>query len=239
MKLLDGLKGEPKSPTWAQKSENETVKTSSVEHESETAEASQQPPDSPKAPPRDGSGEDLVGSEREDTASQMESLLGPGGLRPYVGRVEDRQRASTPTIMIEPNTSLELTEDMMLCENEIVTTATDTLLARARRATNPPAPIITPSDDESLEGDILNEGVDASLPVEEGEDGVRGEGEEVDGRKSAGAGVSVSKGGETSKGTEPRISHSPSDNVSCYSIQEHFWVLVVVLFNTRHIPLGY
>ena len=220
MKLLDSLTGEPKSPTWAQKSEHQLLKTLSTEHESETPEASQQPPGFAKAPPkalpRNTSDENLVGSEGEEATAQMEALLGPGGLRPYIGRAEERQRASTPTIMIEPNTSLELTEDMMSCENEIVATATDTLLARARRATNPPAPVITPSDDESLEGD-LNEGVDAGLPGEEEGDGagIGGEGEEVDGGKSAGAGEGVPVGGERSKGTEPRIAHSPSDNVSC------------------------
>ena len=232
MKHHDSLKAEPTSPTWEHKPE---IKTPPTEHK---LEASQQPPSSPEALPRNKSGENLIRSERDDASSQTESPPESRGLKPYTERVEDLQRASTPTIMIEPNTSLELTEDMMACESEIVTTATDTLLARARRATNPPAPVIIPSDDESLEGDILiggdgEEGVDAGVRLEgeEGGDGDSGEREEVDGGNSAGE--SVQKGGERSKGAEPRISHSPSDNVS--------YILLYFLnfCDTSCIPLGY
>ena len=80
---------------------------------------------------------------------------------------ESEARAATPAILIEPNTSLELTEDMISSgESEVITTAADTPLAKARPSSGDPmVKVIFPSDDES---DGPDEDVDGGVRGEDG-----------------------------------------------------------------------
>lgn len=67
-----------------------------------------------------------------------------------------RSITPTPGISIQPDVSLELTEDMLNGqENEVVVTISDTPLARARSSNDTSKGVIIASDDESIDGDLL------------------------------------------------------------------------------------
>ena len=100
-----------------------------------------------------------------------------------------RSRSTTPTpaILIEPDGSLELTADMINgIDSEVITS--DTLQsAKARGSNNTDLGVIIPSDDESVDGDLL-------LCDEEDDEGERRTGERV----RDGEGDQGERGGATS-----------------------------------------
>lgn len=131
-------------------------------------------------------------------------------------------QAATPGISIEPNTSLELTEDLFNDgEKEVVTAAADAPLARGRGSNAGDGGYIIPSDDESLDGDMV-------FGAEE-EDG--GGEEDVDGGKGE-AGKERAKEEEKEK-KESRLASSPSDNVSSFLPP---FVVTLVMQQYMHTP---
>ena len=117
----------------------------------------------------------------------------------------------SPAISIEPNTSLELTADMLGDgENEVMTT--DALLTRACSSSNANAGVIITSDDESLEGDAVFGGEEfPDVPQElEG----MGEGEEEEEEEESYDGGKERGKQHRSKAMKSKHSSSPSDNVS-------------------------
>ena len=112
----------------------------------------------------------------------------------------------SPAILIEPNTSLELTEDMLgNGENEVITT--DAPLTRARSSNDTSTGVIITSDDESDGDAVFEDFPDAAL-------------EEVgrEGGEEDGGSCDDSKGREKHLKQRPadavKSKSSPSDNVS-------------------------
>ncbi len=127
---------------------------------------------------------------------------------PLVRDTSSRSRSvtPTPTISIEPNVGLEWTADMLsLPESEVVTS--ETSLAKARGSTTTTS-VAFPSDDESIDGDLVfaDDTAEEEEEEEEEEGGAESDGGEGD---SDGGGP-----GDTSEKSTIRL-HSPdSDNVS-------------------------
>ena len=124
----------------------------------------------------------------------------------------------SPAISIEPNTSLELTADMLGDgESEVMTT--DAPLTRACSSSNANAGVIITSDDESLDGDAVFGGEEfPDVPQELEGMGGGGEEEEEEEEESCDGGKEREKQ-HRSKAMKSKHSSSPSDNVSCFSFQ--------------------
>ena len=170
-----------------------------------------------RVPPRSKSDQEVAVSDEQHTLDKIQTTLSftdtvvsksEGQLKPRPYDNSDAiERAGTPTILIEPNSSLELTQDMIGSgESEVITTVTDAPRARARRSRDPgPGIVITSDDEESLDGEGGEEEVDQGGGEASGGAGVRR------GKGKNGRGKDRRKAGKASS----RASYSPTDdNVS-------------------------
>ena len=123
----------------------------------------------------------------------------------------------SPAISIEPNTSLELTAEMLdNGESEVITT--DAPLTRACSTTNANVGVVITSDDESLDGDAVFGGGEFVGVTGEELEGEGGEEEEEEEEEEESCDGGKERGKQhRSKGTgvvKSKHSSSPSDNVS-------------------------
>ena len=154
-----------------------------------------------------------VGSPSRNSPTATPEAAKPKLPLPLAGSTDQVAAVPTPSpaILIEPNTSLELTEDMLgNSSNEVITT--DAPLTRARSSNDTSTGVIITSEDESDGDAVFEEFPDAA-------------GEEVG--REGGAGREEEDGGsfDDSKGREKHLKQkatdavmksksSPDDNVS-------------------------
>lgn len=170
--------------------------------------------DKPLLPSRNKSEEEATVPLDKQSGATGETSLAPhraSASRPHGWRLYDSpesiHRSTTPTIMFEPNTSLELTEELIGSgEIEVVTQAADAPLARARGAHEPGVmeTIVYEEDEESAGEEYV--GVDG-IDVEDRGGAIGGTRE--GGEKEEGAGDR--EGGKREQ-MLARTSHSPTDD---------------------------
>ncbi len=171
-------------------------------------------PPSVKAPTRSRSHEEVAVTTEKELGAELGAKLSsesvPVACKPE-GRLRSRpsdspdsiHRSATPVVLIEPNVSLELTEEMIsVGESEVVTTATDAPLAKAWGAHGPVT--IMYEDEDSMGEEYLD------MEETDGGDGRVG----VAGATGAEGYLGGGEGGESGRREQllARASHSPTDD---------------------------